>query len=283
MQDHHALSTVYNTKTDIVGRTEHAALPTAQDVLGNKTAAIAASSLTSLPAMAKTASQKVGGAISAAAFEKRFRVQHDLVFNKNATIAELYPTNEGSYIIPQLWTTAPFSWGSIHLGAAGNIEEPVIDSGLLQFEIDSQLLEGVFRLSRNVYTSAPLTDLVGAEISPGEAVLALDATTEQYAAYIEENGKCMTKNEGFQLPLLPINLPFFTKQTRLTFHSGSYCTCFWHLCHAAIGARWSSGFTCQGPRNNESSRCRRLYYPRAVDWSSHCAYICRGRKGCSAH
>ncbi|KAJ4419204.1 hypothetical protein N0V82_005111 [Gnomoniopsis sp. IMI 355080] len=187
MQDHHALSTVYNTTTNIIGRTNHAALPTAQDVLGNKTVALSASLLASLPAMATTASQKTGGAISAAAFKKRFQVQHDLIFNKNVTIAELYPTNEGSYIIPQMWTTVPFSWGSIHLGAAGNIDEPVIDSGLLQFDIDTQLLEPILRLSRNAYTSVPLTDLVGAEISPGESVLPLNATSEQYATYIKEN------------------------------------------------------------------------------------------------
>lgn len=195
MQDHHALSTVYNTTTNIVGRTNHAALPTIHDVLGNKTAALSASLLANIPSMATTASQKIGGAISPAAFEKRFQVQHDLIFTKNVTIAELYPTNEGSYIIPQMWTTVPFSWGSIHLGAAGNIEEPVIDSGLLQFDIDTQLLEPILRLSRKVYTSAPLTDLVGAEISPGEDVLALDATDEEYAAYIKGNGKYTTRNQ----------------------------------------------------------------------------------------
>jgi choline dehydrogenase len=187
MQDHNAAGTAYPTLTNITGRTVLAALPTAADVLGANLSAIAASTLANLPLWAQQASNYTNNAVSAKAFLRRFTVQHDLIFRKNVTIAELFPTNDVTVIIPQLWVTMPFSWGSVHLGNVSNIDEPVIDSGLLRFEIDYQLLTGATKLSRRAYHSAPLTDIVGPEAVPGDSVLPVEADDAAYWAYLKEN------------------------------------------------------------------------------------------------
>lgn len=189
MQDHNAASLTYALKVNLTGRFPFATMPTAHDVFGNQTSAIAASTRAKLADWAKAASAANGGAISPKAFQKRFQVQHDLIFKKNVTIAELFPTNSGTSVLAQFWTTMAFSWGSVHLGAPDKIDEPVIDPKILFFDFDSQMLAGVGRLNQKAYTTAPLTDLVGTNISPGEDTLPLNATDDQWASFIRGNGK----------------------------------------------------------------------------------------------
>lgn len=183
------MGTIYNTSANIEGRTTFAVMPTIHDVFGDKTSAFAKSTRSKLAAWAKGASKATGGAISPKALEKRFQVQHDLIFIKNMTVAELFPTNAGSAIAAQLWTSMPFSWGSIHLGAVDKIDEPIIDAGLMALDIDVEMSAGVARLSRNAYHSPPLSSLMAAEISPGEDVLPLNATDIQWAAFVRDTGK----------------------------------------------------------------------------------------------
>ncbi|KAF2177137.1 GMC oxidoreductase [Zopfia rhizophila CBS 207.26] len=137
MQDHDIIAMTYtlNGSTD-GGRIPYANMPTAQDVFGNKTTSIAASTFTKLAEWAKAASISSGGAISPSAIEKRFRIQHDLIFNKNITVAELFPTNTGTGILAQFWTSMPFSWGSVHLGSRDNINEPAITPNLPVIYLD---------------------------------------------------------------------------------------------------------------------------------------------------
>jgi choline dehydrogenase len=66
--------------------------------------------------------------------ETRFRIQHDLIF-KNVTIAHFFPTNMGTDILQQRWTSMPFSWGNVHLASADSIDEPIITPNLFTFDI----------------------------------------------------------------------------------------------------------------------------------------------------
>ncbi|KXX73018.1 Glucose oxidase [Madurella mycetomatis] len=187
MQDHNGISMMYALNSNIEGRIPFATMPTAYDVWGNETSAIAASARAKLAEWAKVVSASTQGALSPAAIEKRFRVQHSLIFERNATIAELFPTSVGTQILAQFWTSMPFSWGSIHLGAAGKIDEPVIDPGLLTIDFDRDMVTSVGRLSQKAYSTAPLTELVATNISPGYDVLPLDASDDQWADFVTGN------------------------------------------------------------------------------------------------
>lgn len=214
MQDHNAAGTAYPTLTNITGRTILAAMPTAADILGANFSAVAASTLANLPLWAQQASNYTNGAVSTKAFLRRFTVQHDLIFRKNVTIAELFPTNAGTALIPQLWVTMPFSWGSVHLGDLNKIDEPVIDSGLLRFDIDYQLLTAATKLSRRAYHSAPLTDIVGPEATPGDAVLPVEADDDAYRVYLRQNCEfpldCFVCVRGWANEMIQRRMPFMS-------------------------------------------------------------------------
>lgn len=189
MQDHHAIGMTYGVAASISGRTPYAAMPTAEDVFGDQKSAVAASTRAKLSEWAKALSEASSGAISPEAIEKRFRVQHDLIFKKNITVAELFPTNSGSAVFAQFWTSMPFSWGSVHLGAPNKINEPVIDPRLMFFDFDAKMLASVGRLSQKAYDTPPLSKLLTTNISPGYDQLPRNATDDQWATFIRNNGK----------------------------------------------------------------------------------------------
>ncbi|KID84877.1 glucose oxidase [Metarhizium guizhouense ARSEF 977] len=189
MQDHHSLSLTYATAANIDGHTPFATMVTAHDVFGNKTSAMAAWSRAKLAQWAKMASKSCDGALSPKAIETRFNLQHDLIFKKNVTIAELFPTSARTTVVGQFWTTMPFSWGSVHLGSSTDINEPVIDPKLLSYDFDFNMLTAVGRLSQKAYSTAPLSDLITSNTSPGYDKLPLDATEAQWATYIKKNGR----------------------------------------------------------------------------------------------
>ncbi|KAG6364987.1 hypothetical protein INS49_006592 [Diaporthe citri] len=185
-QDHNAMGMAYATKDVINGRLPFAVMVTADDVFGDNKSAIVKSSRAQLASWAKIASKASGGAISEKAFLKRYQVQHDLIFRENVTIAEIFPTNGGTNIIQQFWASLPFSYGSIHLGAANKIDEPVIDPKLATFDFDVQTMASLAKLSREVYRLPPLSGLVTAELVPGESTLSFDAAA-QWTAYVKGN------------------------------------------------------------------------------------------------
>lgn len=190
--DHNIVGMTYNyASNDSLdnGRIQFATMPTAQDVFGDKTASIAASSLAKLPEYAKALSATSDGAISASAIEKRFRIQHDLIFKKNVTVAELFPTNTGSNIFAQFWTSMPFSWGSVHLGSKDGIDEPVITPNIMATDFDVEMLTAVGRLSHKAFVTPPLSELIGDNTSPGYSILPLNASDKQWATYFKGNGK----------------------------------------------------------------------------------------------
>jgi choline dehydrogenase len=189
MQDHNIIGMRYNLSTPLdAGRIPYATLPTAHDAFGNATSRLASSTLAKLFDWASTASKLSDGALSARAIETRFRIQHDLIFNKNVTIAQVFPTNTGTDILQQFWTSMPFSWGNVHLASADRIDEPVIKPNLFTFDIDVDMLTAVGRLSRKAFATAPLSDLITTNTVPGYDALPLDASDEQWAGYLRANG-----------------------------------------------------------------------------------------------
>ncbi|KAL5455889.1 hypothetical protein PMIN07_006901 [Paraphaeosphaeria minitans] len=187
LQDHNIIAMTYSLKEKFLGRIPYATMPTAHDVFGNNTASIASSSLGKIKEYAKQLSTTFDGAISVNAIEKRFRVQHDLIFKKNVTVAELFPTNTGDGILAQFWTSMPFSWGNVHLGSKDAIESPVIVPNIMATDFDVDMLTAVGRLSQQAFATAPLSDLVADNLTPGYDTLPLDASDDQWASFLDGN------------------------------------------------------------------------------------------------
>lgn len=112
-----------------------------------------------------------------------------MVFEKNATVAELEFYAAGSITGIVFWLTLPFSWGSVHLRSFGEINDLVIDVGLVTIDLDMDITIGAGRLAREIWSTKPLSDLVSAFISPGEAVLPINVTDVQWADFITTSCK----------------------------------------------------------------------------------------------
>ncbi|KAI8634699.1 GMC oxidoreductase [Xylariaceae sp. FL1651] len=165
----------------------YATFPTAQDLFGSETSAIEASTSAKLADWAKQVTAASNGAVNATNVEKLFRVQHDLIFKQNVTIAETITALYEGYLASSMWLLLPFSWGSVHLTSVDAIDAPAIDPKyfLIDFDLDVQI--GLGRLSQKFWNTAPVGDYVTEMVLPTEGVLPLNATDEQWTSFIGEN------------------------------------------------------------------------------------------------
>lgn len=167
---------------------------TAADLFGDDLPAIEASTRASLPEWAQSiVAASAEGALDAAAVEKLLRVQHALIFEKNVTLSEIMCAGvgqgaEASFLSPY-WNLLPFARGSVHLGSAGAIDEPVIDPRFFLADFDLEATVATGRLVRKFWTSEPMGDSVSGQLSPGADVLPEDATDEQWEAFHRDAGE----------------------------------------------------------------------------------------------
>ncbi|KAG6915589.1 hypothetical protein DXG01_010825 [Tephrocybe rancida] len=73
----------------------------------------------------------------------------------------------------------PFNHGSVHVSSIEPTSAPTIDHNYLDNKLDIKILVEGFKLTRKIYDSAPLKDLIEQEVSPGPEIQS-DAELEQY-------------------------------------------------------------------------------------------------------
>lgn len=103
----------------------------AHDLLGESFAAVQAETAASLPAWASAIA--AANKVNASAIETILRVQHDVIFSRNSSFAEVETTiaaAAGLYV-SVFWPTQPFSRGSVHIApttsANSSLPDPKID------------------------------------------------------------------------------------------------------------------------------------------------------------
>jgi choline dehydrogenase len=146
---------------------------TAADLFGEDLSEIEDSTRANLQTWAQTAVDGSGGALNLTAVEQQFRLQHDLIFKRNVTAAEIITASPpGSGILASnFWILLPFSRGSVHLSSADNINTPVLDPRLFWVDFDVTASVATGRLARKFWTSEPASKYVGDNIFPGPDVL----------------------------------------------------------------------------------------------------------------
>ncbi|KAI0455677.1 GMC oxidoreductase [Xylaria acuta] len=177
---------VYSSTQNMSGSAPYATFPTAQDMFGDETSAINASTAAQIPDWAKKVAAASNGAVKAANVEKLLRIQHDLIFKKNVTIGESLTSISQGYLVSAMWLLLPFSWGSVHLTSVDAIDAPAIDPKyfLVDFDLDVQI--GLGRLAQKYWHTKPISDLVGSGVSPTDDVLPVNATDGQWTGYISD-------------------------------------------------------------------------------------------------
>lgn len=155
------------------------------DLFGSDVATVAEATRANLSIWAKATVEVSGGALKVKAVEKLLQVQHDLLFKENVTAAEIITViAPGGLLASNFWILLPFSRGSVHLGSADRINEPVINPRILQvgFDLNATIASGKF--AQSFWLSEPMKDVVTAPRIPGSNVLPNNATDEQWESYV---------------------------------------------------------------------------------------------------
>lgn len=185
LQDQPNVSLQYSSKINITGTAPYATFATAQDIFGNQTAAVAAATEASLSDWAKKISDANNG-INTSQVESIFRIQHDLIFKANITIAETLTSGGDNVLVSAFWLLLPFSRGSVHLSSAQEINNPLIDPKYFLIDFDLDLQTKIGRLSQNLWYTGPIDTVVVTNLVPGDTDLPRNATDTQWATFIAD-------------------------------------------------------------------------------------------------
>ncbi|KAI3317922.1 GMC oxidoreductase [Xylariaceae sp. AK1471] len=185
---------MFQASNNITGHVPFAAFATAQDLFGSDTGSLAAATREKLVSWSKAVSQRLNGDVSPEALETRFRVQHDVIFTKNASVTEFEFFAFGSIVGIVFSPTLPFSWGSVHLDSPGAINNPAIDANFLSIDFDMQTAMSAGRLARKIWSTEPLSPLKRAFLVPGDSVLPENATDKEWTEYLTSS--CVSAFHG---------------------------------------------------------------------------------------
>ena len=158
---------------------------------------------TSLAEWAKKVAS-VSRGISTDAVLRNFRIQHDLMFNKNVSIAEILTTSSATLLVSALWALLPFSRGSVHLRSTdpSDINNPIINPRFFQIDFDWEYQIAVGQLAQTFWTKNPINKLVVGPVNPREQVLPLNSTRSQWISFIKSSCKPDSLSTGMNAELI---------------------------------------------------------------------------------
>ncbi|KAI0546091.1 GMC oxidoreductase [Xylaria curta] len=186
-QDQPLWTLLFQASTNISGHIPFAAFANAQDLFGTEIGSIAAATSRNLASWSQAVSQRLDGDLSPKALEARFRVQHDMIFNKNVSVTEFEFFSVGSIVGIVFSPTLPFSWGSIHLDSPEAVNNPAIDPNFLSIDFDVQTAIGAGRLARRIWSTKPLSNFTSAFLVPGDAALPKNATDAEWTDVLKSS------------------------------------------------------------------------------------------------
>ncbi|KAI0149568.1 glucose oxidase [Xylariaceae sp. FL1272] len=163
---------MFKTGQDIHGGSPYVSFATAADLFGSNTSQLADESRRNIGAWARqVAISNPGHPGGAAAIERIFRIQHDLIFNAGVTMAEIFTTTYAGTVVSTAANLLPFSRGSIHLRDADKDDSAVadtfaLDPKYLSIDFDMTAQIAASRLASRLSSTPPLSDLVIGDLLP---------------------------------------------------------------------------------------------------------------------
>lgn len=201
LQDANYIPVTYSINSNSTGQSPFAVFATIEDLFGTeKAASLARTTAQSISSWAKAVSSSINNAVSASSLEKRFRIQHDVMFNGKSTVGEILWVAEGSLLVVDLM---PFSWGNVHLASPSEIDVPVLDPKMHAIDFDTDILTATGRLTQKIFGTRPFSDIVLSSVSPDATAVPVDATDAQWISYIRSTSTCTYLHRGTPLSYLP--------------------------------------------------------------------------------
>jgi len=161
---------------------------TAADLFGNSLDEVKNATWKSLPDWARIMIDASKGALSAQALEEQFRLQYELIFQQNATVAEIITVSApGGILASNYYVVLPFSRGSVHLGSLDKIDKPVIDPGIFSADFDITASTAIGRIAQKFWFSGRIRPLVTGQLVPDDGLLPENATDAQWLAHFRQS------------------------------------------------------------------------------------------------
>ncbi|KAI1114108.1 glucose oxidase [Nemania sp. NC0429] len=158
---------MFQASNGFTGNVPSAAFANADDIFEGDTESIAAATRGKLATWSQAIAKRLNGGVST-----------------DALIAEFEFFSQGDIIGSVFSPTLPFSWGSVHLNAAAEIDNPTIDPNFLSIGFDMRAALKVGKIARKIWDTQPLSKLAGTLLNPGEAALPLNATDAQWTEFL---------------------------------------------------------------------------------------------------
>ncbi|KAB8207602.1 hypothetical protein BDV34DRAFT_67468 [Aspergillus parasiticus] len=171
----------------LTGLATFSVLPSVNQLYGDNVTALASYVKSQLVSYAKTVASASNGAVKEANLLEAFKHQYDLIFNSQVPYAEVVFAPSGQSFSVEYWPLLPFSRGSVHIQSANASDLPVINPNYFMFGQDAEAQITVAQYIRKALGTAPLSGLVGDEVSPGLDVLPASASSSTWIKWIEEN------------------------------------------------------------------------------------------------
>lgn len=172
----------FSSNLSVTGYPTYATFGTADDIFGPYRAGLADETAANLTHYARKIASASGAGLNATAIEQVLRIQHDLMFAKNVTIGETVTVSaSGGFFATAHWLLLPFSRGSVHLDAVGDINRPVIDPRYFLVDFDLTLQIAIGKQAHAFWHSAPMSGYITGNFT------ADPASNEEWAAYIRNS------------------------------------------------------------------------------------------------
>jgi len=192
LQDQTNNGLAYKGREFWLGSPAFSALPSANLLYGKSVSDVASSVNSSLADYAKAVANFSNGAVQESNILYAFQLQYDLVFKSQVPYAEIVLLPIGHSFSSEYWPLLPFSRGNIHIKSADASQPASINPNYFMFEQDLNSQADVARYIRNIFRTAPLSDLVGDEVSPSVDHVPKNASEDTWTGWVKSTCKYLS-------------------------------------------------------------------------------------------
>lgn len=184
----------YNSKKNHTQIPDFIAYPTVSQLFPNVSTQVGSRLYKQLPDYAAKVASANNNVTKASDLERFFKIQWDLIFKSKIPVAEVLIEPSGNIFDTEYWSLIPFSRGNIHISSADPRAAATLDPKYFMLDFDFESQVQVSRFIRNLYSTKPLADQVGDEITPGLSTVAADAKDAAWSDFLKSS--CMSKSNS---------------------------------------------------------------------------------------
>lgn len=229
---------IFEGTLNVTGYATYATFGNAEDLFGSEKVAISKDVSAKLAEYAEFAASGSRGGLNAYALEQIFRIQHNLIFNKNVTIGETITAFSAGYLLTAWWCLLPFSRGRVHLASLDGFDSPKIDPQYFVADIDIITQVAIGKQAQSFWYTSPIAGITARNLT------ADPASDEEWAKYI--TGTCQCPHAY----AISFYINTVSSRTELSSH--------WYSLDDVQGTRWCGGLRVQGIRDEQRTCGRRV-------------------------